>query len=277
MTNTENKSIFFHVGMGKTASTYLQHKVFPYFQDIEFIHHMPRFKKAAEIIQTSKKKTILISREFDQQMEEKVSWFATYHPETSAIIVFRKHDSWIASQYRRFVKNGHAISFQQFFDLQNDKGLFKQIDLNYMHKINLLEKYFTLKPLVLFYDDMQKDPITFIDYLAKNMGVNYDKEKISLSKMHSSYNEKQLKAIMQVAKHIDIEKRSLKNKILYFIRRISINAIRYSTLFIAKYLPDKWFNVTPLISADDLNAVNEYYLNDWKAVKEYAKENNPKI
>lgn len=268
--------IFFHVGLGKTASTYLQYKVFPFFKDIEFIHRKPKYKRAHEIIAKGNSEKYLISREFDQQLETEVKKFAAYYPDTTAIIVLRRHDSWIASQYRRFVKNGYALKFSEFFDLKTNKGMFSIEDLEFYKKIETLEKYFTKKPLVLFYDDMRKDPFAFFDYIALQIGARYEKEDIKLEKKHSSYSEKQLKAIMRVSKFVDIRKRNLKRQYLYHFRRFFINIIRYSTLYTAKLLPDSFFSKDDFIDKKELEEVRTFYENDWNLCLEYAQKNNPK-
>lgn len=270
-----DKQIFFHVGLGKTASTYLQIRVFPFFKKTEYIHKLSRYKKATEIIKKEDSKRYLISREFDQQFEDEVKKFSLHYPDTTAIIVFRRHDSWIASQYRRFFKNGHVIPFTNFFDLKNDTGIFKKIDLDFYHYLELIEKYFTKKPIVLFYDDLRKDPMAFFDYIANNIGVEYDKSSINLSSKHSSYNEKQLKTLKRVGQVINIRKNT-KNRFIYPFRRFYTNMIRYSTLFVGKHLPDSWFSNDPLINPDELKTVREYYEADWQKVVSYAKENNPK-
>ncbi len=274
MSQTSKKQIFFHVGLGKTATTYLQYRVFPYFKNVEYIHHSYRYKNAVDIVRKGKSKRYLISREFDQQMEDEVSKFAAHHPDTTPIIVFRRHDSWIASQYKRFVKNGYAIPFPSFFDLKNDRGMFKKIDLDFTHYIEILEKYFTKKPIVLFYDDMKKDLPAFIDYFAEQVGAEYEKEEISHKAKHRSYNEKQLKAIMHVGKKVDIRHYHLDRR-FYPLNRFYANMIRYSTLFVGKYLPDSYFSPHPLIHPEELKAVRHFYEKDWQAVVEYARKNNP--
>jgi len=276
MNNKEQPIIFFHVGLGKTASTYLQYKVFPFFKNVGFIHRKPKYLKAAQIIAKGEFDKYLISREFDQQLEEEVSKFAKFYPDTTAIIVLRRHDSWIASQYRRFVKNGHALKFTEFFDLKNNKGLFSIEDLEYYKKLEIIEKYFTKKPIVLFYDDLRKDAFKFFDYIAKQIGAEYNKEDINLDKKHSSYNENQLKAVFRISNIIDIQKRNLKRQYLYHFRRFFINIIRYSTLFIAKLLPNSFFSDKDLINKDELLKVKEYYEKDWLACIDYAEKNSKK-
>ncbi len=270
-----DKEIFFHVGLGKTATTYLQYRVFPYFKDIEYIHRSHRYDNAPEIIRKGKSKRYFISREFDQQMKTHVSRFATHYPDTTAIIVFRRQDSWIASQYRRFVKNGYAVPFNKFFDLKEDTGMFKRIDLSFYHYIEILEKHFTKKPIVLFYDDLRKDTMVFIDNLAQQIGVDYSRKDINLNRKHSSYNEKQLKAIMWVSKKVDLRRHALSRR-FYLFNRFYTNMIRYLTLFVGKYLSDSFFGAEPLINPDELKAVRDFYEDDWQSVVEYAKKNNPR-
>ena len=276
MSQKSDKQIFFHVGLGKTASTYLQKKVFPFFEDVEYIQRAGRYANAVEIIANGTSERYFISREFDQQFEHEVKKFAVHYPDAKVIIVFRRQDGWIASQYRRFFKNGHVIPFNQFFDLKNDTGIFKKIDLTFYHYIELTEKYFTQKPLVLFYDDLRKDPMAFFDVFADTVGVKYDKQKINLDKKHSSYSEKQLKTLKKVGEVINLRKDNMKYPSLYPIRRFYTNLIRYTTLFVGKLIPDSWFSKEPLIDPNELKEVRDYYEADWKKVQEYARANNSK-
>lgn len=275
MEQVSEKQIFFHVGLSKTASTYLQEKVFPLFEEVEYIHRMYRYNNVFEIIEKSEKNIILISREFDHQFERELKRFAPKYPDIQVIVVFRRQDSWIASQYRRFFKNGHIIPFTDFFSLKEDKGIFKKSDLYFTHYIEIVEKLFTKKPLVLLYDDLRKDPMAFFDYIAGIMGVKYDKTKVNLKTKHKSYSEKQLKALKAVSKVISVRKDNVKYPFLYQLKRFYTNLIRYSTLYIAKVLPDTWFNSEPLIDPKELKVVKDYYEEDWKYVIEYAKKNNP--
>jgi hypothetical protein len=269
------KQIFFHVGLSKTASTYLQEKVFPLFEEVEYIHRMYRYNNVFEIIEKTEKKKILISREFDHQFESELKRFAPKYPDIKIIVVFRRQDAWIASQYRRFFKNGHIIPFTEFFNLNEDKGIFRKNDLYFTNYIDIVEKLFTKKPLVLLYDDLRKDPMAFFDYIAEIMGVKYDKTKVNLKSKHKSYSEKQLKALKAVSKIISVRKDNVKYPFLYQLKRFYTNLIRYSTLYSANLLPDAWFSKEPLINPEDLKTVKDYYADDWQNVVEYAKKNNP--
>ena len=102
------KVIYFHVGISKTGSTFLQKRVFPFLKNIHYIPTRKYFKINEEI-SSIKQESVLVSREFDRQFEREIELFAKNHQNVVPIIVFRRHDQYLASQYRRFVKNGFKL------------------------------------------------------------------------------------------------------------------------------------------------------------------------
>ena len=269
-----NKKIFFHVGTGKTGTTFLQYRVFPKLKGIYYIQRT-RFRKAKEIINKSHQNIFLVSREFDQQLEEQVSKFSSVFPDTTPIIVFRRHDDYIASQYRRFVKNGFTGGFHRFFDLENDTGYFKKHDLDYFRQIGILEKYFKPKPIVLFYNDLRKDPHKFIDRLTALLDATIDHNDLNLNKKHTSYSEKQLKGILKVGRYINLRKRRIfRNNFLHFLWRLYQGLLRYSTLYISELIPEQFFNKEPLIPKSELEKIREYYTADWEKCLAYSGAEN---
>jgi hypothetical protein len=276
MKTATRPEIFFHVGTGKAASTFLQYNVFPKFKNIHYIQRT-QYRRAVKIISKGKHGRYLVSGELDNRLfENYIREFASYFPETKTIIILRKHDSWIASQYKRYVKNGNPWSFNEFFDIENDQGFWKQQDLYFFPMISILEKYFNHKPLVLFYDGLRADPEKFIGKIGDFVGADYDISRIDYSHKHSSYNEKQLKAIMAVSKRIKIRrKREGTNKTIRVIRGLIPNIIRYSTLYIALILPDSLFSKQDLIPSGRLEEIRKKYNSDWEQCLEYARKNNP--
>ncbi len=264
------KEIFFHVGLGKTGTTFLQYRVFPYFQGIQYIQRT-KYKKSKEIIKDGESSKYLLSREFDHQFEEEVKWFAQTYPDTTPIVVFRRQDSYIASQYRRFTKNGFNLDFDAFINLDDDSGFFKIKDLDYGRHIKILEDNFNKKPIVLIYDDLKNDPKKFVTDLANRLGVTIDINKVDFSTKHSSYSEKQLKAIAALSEKMDLRKRRIfDNGLLHLLSRLYMSIFRYGTLYTAKILPDSLFSEEPLIDPKKLERVREYFADDWEETKNYA-------
>lgn len=271
MSNSQQKQIYFHVGTGKTGTTFLQYRAFPKFKGVHYIQRTS-YRKAEEIINGTNYDKYFISWEMDQQLEHEVKLFAEKYPDTTPIIVFRRHDSYLASQYRRFVKNGFKGELNDFLDLENDKGLFKIDDFNYSRMIKILGENFSQKPIVFIYDDLRKDPEAFIGKFASIMGATIDLNQVDFSKKHASYNEKQLKAMKAMGKHFNMKKRRVfKNGALHFLWKLYFGAIRYSTLYIAKILPASFFDESPLMNEDELKEVRNYFADDWNAILDYAK------
>lgn len=275
MTETKNmKKIFFHVGLGKTGTTYLQYAFFPKLKGIHYIQRT-RYQRAHEIISRTHYASYLVSREFDQQLEDEVAKFSQHYPDAKVIIVLRRHDKWIASQYRRFAKNGIHVDFNAFFDIDHDQGQWKQADLNYMAKLKIIEKYFSQKPLVLFQDELSTDPYAFFDKIAACTGSTYDKSAISLERVHRSYNDKQLKAVRKLSKwlfptHEARSRKTLRGWLQW--RRIQLTS--YAIMHTARLLPDTWFKHIELIPPEALEKIRRHYAEDWEACQEYARLNN---
>jgi hypothetical protein len=262
--------IFFHVGMSKTGSTFLQQRVFPLFKGVEYIP-TNQFKRYPKLTQQSQVEKLLLSREFDSQMEREVKKWAIQFPDTQAILVLRSPEGWMASQYRRFTKNGYGLTFREFIDIENDKGFWRRDDLYFSKKIQILEKYFSQPPLVLLYDDLRKDAKGFIQKIANYSGASIDMEAINFEKFHQSYNEKQLKIMLKAGQRLKIQNvKPFRQSLLNTIYRYGIiYPQRYGVLYGARLVPNSWVNQAPLIPTDELQAIKDYYAEDWQKCIDY--------
>ena len=140
--------IYIHVGLGRAGSTFLQYRVFPRMKGLYYIQRT-RFRKARKIIGRGEHAKYLVSGELDPRiMENYLKDFSNPLSYARPIMVVRRHDEWIASQYRRYLKNSNHWTFKEFFDLDEDQGYWKKYQLYYYPLIELLEKYFEHKPLM---------------------------------------------------------------------------------------------------------------------------------
>lgn len=267
-----DKLIFFHVGTGKTGTTFLQDKVFPKMEETQFVP-LGKYKKFHQWINKNPRKRYLVSREFDRQFDQEIEWFASYASNVQPIIVFRRHDSYIASQFRRFVKNGWVDSFERFFDVEKDEGFFKQIHLSYQYQIERLKEVFGKDPIVFLYDDLKKDDVAYISNFIEKVEGKIAMNSINLSAHHSSYKLKQLRAMIWLGKYLNMKKRSVSNhKAVDRLWKISFGAFKYSFLFFANLMPDSFFSKEPLISSTQLQKVADFYRADWEFVEKEARK-----
>lgn len=268
------RHIQFHVGLGKVASKYLQYEVFPALQGIQYIPTR-LFYKSGELIRQSQASNILVSREFDQQFDTEVRRFASRFPDTGAIMLLRRHDSWIASQYRRFAKNGFTGSFSDFINPVDNNGKFRIEDLNYRQKIQTLEEVFSRPPLVILYDDLLQDPQKVILKIAGYCHAQIDVNQLKYGKIHSSYSEKQIKFMQQAARRIPVNRDKWKhNRLLFFLQRLPVLAIRYSILYLGLIIPARWVGNQPLIPPADLERIRSLTEEDWNACVAYANRHS---
>ncbi|MDH5607836.1 MAG: hypothetical protein OEY56_00025 [Cyclobacteriaceae bacterium] len=269
------QEIYFHVGLGKVASTYLQHRFFP---KLEGIHYIPtsQYKKSKKIIPGIKAAKVLVSREFDRQFEREVRWFTDSYPDARIIVIFRPHDGWIASQYRRYVKNGWHWDFARFFDLEKDTGFWKKDDLLFYPKLELIEACSGQKPLVLFYEELRKEPWDFLNKMASYMGAGFDPASVSLRPFHRSYSEKQLKVLRTFCRNYkqDVPK-GYSNKLAHWLLYRPWWAFFHLIMYAASFFPAHWVGQEPLIDPDYLDKIRTAYLADWEKVKMYAQTHNP--
>lgn len=277
--NTSNKKpeVYIHTGMGRTGTTFLQYKVFPKLGGI-FYRRQVKFRRAVKIIRKGSHQKYLISGEMEyKKLERHMKEFSVYFPEAKPIIILRRHDEWIASQHRRFVKSGYALSFEAFYDLENDAGFWEKEWLRFIGNIETLEKYFINKPLVLFYDDLKNNPNDFILNLTKYLGATVDLSDIDLKPKHASYNEKQLRAIYTISKKISLRKhKPSRLKVINILINLFRNILRYATLFIASVIPGSWLSKDAFLpDAVQLSKIRKAFSPDWVLCKKYAETNNP--
>lgn len=267
--------VFFHVGLGKTGSTYLQHKFFPKLKGLHYIKHT-KYKHALDIIGQARNDRYFVSREFDRQFLDEVKKFSAKYPDAYPIMVLRRQDSWIASQYRRFTKNGRGLYFNEFVDLKNNKGRWDIGEMEFYPKIEQLEHYFSQKPLVLLYEELRNNPEVFFQKIANYSGSTFDINHVSLKPKHSSYSEKQLLVVRRKTRKLlqrFSEEKIDSTKTGRRLRKIFTHLLMYFHWLAPK---SAYANET-LIDKEDLNAIREHFKEDWAKCMEYIELNAPTV
>lgn len=276
-----NKEIYFHVGLAKTGSTFLQKNFFPYLKNIKYVSTHD-YINSIDIINKTNYKSYLISREFDKQFEREIKKFISYFPDTKIIVVFRRHDQWIASQYKRAVKNGWYLDFKNYYNI-NNKGIWKNSDLTYMNKLKIIKKYSKSKPLILKFEELKKDPFNYLNKISNYTDSKYLKTEISLKTVHKSYSEKQLIFLKKFCKifkktppiyydyqEITLDKtisntNRIKHWLFYRPWWLLFHLVMYTSLLIPKSLIVK----NSLINKNDLAEIKNKFKEDWKKVFKY--------
>ena len=263
--------VFFHCGLGKVGSTWLQFKVFPHVQHMRFLRG-GTIEGNERLMQRHPDSRYLISMGLDTQIMDRLVPFARLHRDAGIVIILRQPDSWIASQYRRYVKNGGHRSFRDFFDLEHDQGLWKRQYLDFYQLLLDIESLFDYPPIVLFHEDMKQDPLGFVQLLARIMGTGINPDQVSLEPYHKSYSTPQLKVMRQVGRWLYPHQEtptSHTNPVWQCITRRTRLLVSYLFLNLARLIPESWLGQEPLIPPKELDAIREAYAGNWAACQAY--------
>ncbi len=265
-----NKNIYFHVGLAKTGSTFLQNNFFPKLKNIKYIS-THKYRRCIDIINNTNYDSYLISREFDRQLEGEVKKILNHFPETKIIIVFREHKKWISSQFKRFSKNGYHFKFEDFYNNTNS-GYWKNEDMIYIDKINIIKKYSKYDPLVLNFDELKINPHSYLSKISEYTNSNYSKSNISLNVVHKSYSEKQLiflKGFCRIFKP-NPPKYYADNKLKHWLYFRPWWLLFHLVMYVAYFLPKNMIVKKPLIDNNYLGKTMKKYKSDWDEILKYT-------
>ena len=265
-----NKNIYFHVGLAKTGSTFLQNNFFPKLKNIKYIN-THKYRRCIDIINNTNYDSYLISREFDRQLEGEVKKILNHFPETKIIIVFREHKKWISSQFKRFSKNGYHFKFEDFYNNTNS-GYWKNEYMIYIDKINIIKKYSKYDPLVLNFDELKINPHSYLSKISEYTNSNYSKSNISLNVVHKSYSEKQLiflKGFCRIFKP-NPPKYYADNKLKHWLYFRPWWLLFHLVMYVAYFLPKNMIVKKPLIDNNYLKKTMKKYKSDWDEILKYT-------
>lgn len=270
---------YFHVGYARAASTFLQKTVFPALKGIQYI---PRnnFRVRESEKKRFKGDKILMSREagefiFDRCDEVQKTF------NSKIIISVRRHDVLAASTYRLYAKNGHTFRHNAFLDIDNNDGVRKLEDFNYMRLIKHVEQTTGEKPLLLIFEDFINDQDFYIDSLCAFLECDIDRSKLTKKAVHKSYTDKQLRLRRQFSEKFNSpEENQAKLKSISLAGESKWQnfkqklLVRVSGIFmrLVKFAPDSWLNDEPLLIDSHSKAIRDYFADDWAACYEYVEK-----
>ena len=205
MTKLESKKeLYIHVGLHKTATTFLQNEIFPKLKGVKY-YNLIKAKNRQEILFASMEENgkILISDEdisgtpliFGSKAIEREKMAYALHklfPDAKIIVGIRDKDSWFNS-----VKN-HIL---RTYPYRGKKEVMENFDYEYLEfdkYINLLKKLFGENNVYVYvYEDLKANPNKFIEGICKFIGVEtpYFENKI----INRRISKWQLKIINMIA------------------------------------------------------------------------------
>lgn len=265
----QNYEIYFHLGLPKTASTFVQYEIFPKLTDIKF-YRKHKFKLYKNLDKTELSGKYLFSSEKDRKLANVVDKISKLFPSAKIILVFRRHDDWILSKYKYYIrKHGHK-SFKGFFDIESNTGKWKREELLYRKKIEYIEKHFNSKPLILTFDKLKENPKSFIseitNYMNSSLQPNTKKQKI----VKKAFRKKQLIIIRKFNRIFRYKKARTKSKILnkihYKYWEFSLHIVAFFSLLLPEIITRK---IHLIKDEQILEKIRKYYEDDWQYCLKY--------
>lgn len=271
----EERLVFFHVGLPKTASTFLQRNVFPHLGNIFYVKKHD-FKQHRKKVAATTEKRILLSVEFnphpgDKDGERKLRDVKKAYAHVFPIIVLRKHSSWIKSRYKYHIRKHGTYSLQEFVDPNTRLGGQMRRFLEYYTKIELLEKTFGHAPLVLFQEELKKQPAKAIQAIADYTGASFNEEDIRISVVKKAYDEKPLKWVLRFNRVYPFFPKKIRPKFLRKAYKKFSQFFIHTVALFGRHLPDPQPE-KPLLKKDILNMIDKEYQADWQRCVEYARK-----
>lgn len=168
-------NFYFHVGLHKTASTYLQNVVFPHWPGIRYL----RFRNLEYFLSLPDAGKYLISCEnmsgatfatLDERCRG-LKRLAEMFPSANVIIAFRPHGDFIASLYSQYLRYGGQADFDGFFSLRRDDVVWNRRDLCYRRLIEATEESFQTKPFVFQLGELKVHQDGLLADLGRYMGT----------------------------------------------------------------------------------------------------------
>ncbi|MDX1477046.1 MAG: hypothetical protein R3301_05040 [Saprospiraceae bacterium] len=262
--------------MMRTGTTFLQKSVFPHLKGIRYIPK-PQFFERDEIIRDSAAARFLISYELamDEQWQREIDHVSEDWPDAIPIVVVRRHSDWLLSEYKRQLKNGHILQFEELWSEGEGQAQYHREDLLYCDRIAILRDRFSQPPVILMYEDLVHDGAGFIEHLAAIMGATVDLEEVDLQRRHTSYGDRQLQLLRRVMQRVNLNReRGKQSAVVFRVQRLLRDIVRYGILYLGAP-----FNRSdgPLVDRKVLDRVDEVYQDDWEQVLELSKTPQPQV
>ncbi|MDA3821124.1 MAG: hypothetical protein PF450_00730 [Bacteroidales bacterium] len=267
----QNFQIYFHLGLPKVASSYLQKEIFPYISDIKF-HKKHRFKEFKNLKETPLSANHLFSSEKDKRLTEMVDEIISLFPDARIILIVRRQDQWIYSRYKYYIRKHGWKSFEEFFDMDFNKGLWKKEDLLFQRIIEYIDSKCKVKPLVLTHDLLRAHPEQFLQQITAYMNSYLDPKVRSHAIVNSSFSDKQLIILRRFNGIVRYKRLRTKYPLLNIVHYKYWQFLLHMLAFISQLVPGFFIRERKLLSDPNvLERIKNYYDDDWKFCTDYSK------
>lgn len=187
-------NLILHIGIHKTATTYLQKQYFPNCEGVEVIDF---YKYFYNNIKSSSDQNLLISNEGLSGIPWNENWLKGIHNDfewidsfqacmdrikrvfnnPTIVILFRKHGDLIISMYKQYIQEGGMLTLNEFY---GEDGVIKPSNLIFSKRIDTLNKLFD-NVYFLSYEDFRMNEKDYFDNFFSIFNISKRKNEMSTS------------------------------------------------------------------------------------------------
>lgn len=263
-------NFYFHIGLHKTATTYLQDVVFPRWPGIRYM----RFRNLEYFLALPDTGKYLVSCEnmsgttfapLDERRRG-LKRLARMFPGANVIIAFRPHGDYMASLYSQYLRYGGQATFDGFFSLNLDDAVWRGGDLSYKTLIETTEDAFETKPFVFQLGELKRDPSGLFADLARFIGTPQPTELANRRPTNVSLGAWQGRLLRRVNELVGTPySRDGGNRPYRRLHRFGLDPPTLCHRVLGR-LPRR-----PLVSREARQQISDAYRDDWLFVTEYIR------
>jgi hypothetical protein len=192
--------VFIHIGMHKTASTFLQRQYFQHLQGVKFYAEPKFYDRLGTysienkfLISSEGLSGVAWNQEWKNGRPNAFHWMDSFrmavenvkliHPGATIIIVFRKHGDLLISMYKQYIQEGGILPFELFY---GDHGIIREEDLSYEARWKFLTANFE-NVYALSFEQFKAEGVAYFDRFFAFLGLERPAESgIRLEKRNES-------------------------------------------------------------------------------------------
>jgi hypothetical protein len=184
--------LIIHIGLHKTGTTFYQRSVWPRWEAVAYAGK-PRPKGASSleaVIRGMDAPVILLSDEtlcgsLKRSYLEAHTWPALLLGELEqlrhryandydlgVVISLRRHDAWILSIYKHYLKYGGVESLESFLGLDATPATIPLSDMSFMDRVQRVQDILGVRPFCFFLEETRRQPQRLSMQLARFAGVD---------------------------------------------------------------------------------------------------------
>ncbi|MCF8361233.1 MAG: sulfotransferase [Prolixibacteraceae bacterium] len=255
-----SSKIFFHLGLPKTASTFLQLKIFPRLPGIEYYkkHDFRKYKT----LSAETGKSYFFTCEKDDELADEFNNIKTRFPDNSyVILVFRPHYSWLVSKYKNYVRKFGHLSFDDFFSV--DKPSHFEMSPDYYSQIaDLCKNKFNNRVLLLNFEELKQSPDKFLRKIYDFIGLEDEEVQYSNRVVKKAFSNRQVKILRSFNKIHPYKRIHTKFKAINFVHYKYFHFMVHIVAFFARFIPVKTSDLEEELKKDRAEIEN-YFKADW--------------